>query len=478
MTSKTWPNEIQQSVAAIFSDRVASGATPGSVYAVFDSDGIVFGEGFGVATTAAAAGEGTPPTLDTAFRVASCTKSFTAAALLLLRDRGLVSLDDPIDSHLDVGPFLLDGTAIDGPTVGMLLSMSGGLPTDDPWADRLEPMTTEAFDAMSRDGFRLITTPGTAYEYSNLGFALIGRLINKLAGRPYVEVVHKELLAPLGLSGIGYDTGVEGTDGIATGFVRRAGEWLPMPEPGPGAFSPIGGVYASARGLAAWASWLSDGFTRASDPASVLGRSTRREMQQARRTMAIEEGGLFLGRGYGYGLIAELDTHGRSVISHSGGYPGFGSHMRWNPESGVGIVAFENVRYGPVYQLATMALELILNAVPVPTEVKLWPETAAAREAVERLLVTWDDRLAASISAPNLDMDEPFPLRRQAFEALVERAGISAGSLRSLAESDPTSESGAHLAWTVTGAAGAVRIELRMTPEAQPLVETLNATAL
>jgi CubicO group peptidase (beta-lactamase class C family) len=356
--------------------------------------------------------------------------------------------------------------------------MSGGLPTDDPWADRHEPMTTEAFDAMSRDGFRLITIPGTAYEYSNLGFALIGRLIEKLAGRSYIEVVHEEILAPLGVSGIGYDTGVEGTDGIATGYVRRAGEWLPMPEPGPGAFSPIGGMYASARGLAAWASWLSDGFTVASDSSSVLGRPTRREMQQARRTMAIEEGGLFLGRGYGYGLVAELDAHGRRIVSHSGGYPGFGSHMRWNPESGVGIVAFENVRYGPVYQLATTALELILNAMPVPTEVKLWPETAAAREAVEQLLVTWDDTLAASFSAPNLHMDEPFPLRRLGFEALVEHAGISAGSLRPLAESDPTSESGAHVAWTVTGRAGAVRVEIRMTPEARPLVETLNATAL
>lgn len=476
MTSKTWLNEMQQPVAKIFSDRVASGATPGSVYAVFDSDGIVFGEGFGVATSAAA-GEGAPPTLDTAFRIASCTKSFTAAALLILRDRGLVSLDDPIDSHLTVGPFLLDGIPMDAPTVGMLLSMSGGLPTDDPWADRLEPMTAGAFDAMARDGFRLITIPGTAYEYSNLGFALIGRLIEKLTGRSYVEVVNAELLAPLGLSGIGYDTGVEGTDGIATGFVRRDGEWLAMPEPGPGAFSPIGGLYASARGLAAWASWLSDGFTVSPDPSPVLGRPTRREMQQACRTIAIDAGESFLGRGYGYGLVAELDAQRRRVVSHSGGYPGFGSHMRWNPESGIGIIAFENARYSPMYQLATTALELILDARPVPAEVTLWPETAAAREAVEQLLVTWDDTLAASFSAPNVHMDEPFPLRRQRLEALVGQAGISVGSLRPLAESDPTSESGAHIAWTVAGEAGAVRLELRMTPEARPLVETLNVSA-
>jgi CubicO group peptidase (beta-lactamase class C family) len=358
-----------------------------------------------------------------------------------------------------------------------LLSRSGGLPTDDAWADRQESMSDCEFDRLAGNGFRFARRPGSGYEYSNLGYALVGRAVQVAAGRPYVEFVTEELLGPLGLDQIAYHAGVPATDGVATGFRRSDPEWVALPFTGPGAFSPIGGLFATPRALARWVCWLAggNGVGEATPQDAVLGAGSRREMATAQTPIAGSPGAGTDSRGYGYGLVVEESSrHGR-IVSHSGGYPGFGAHFRWHADSGIGIVAMENATYSGTIVAAEAALTLMLDETAVPdAEPELWPETIAAREAVERLLRSWDPAAAAALFADNVELDEPLGRRREKIGARAAAAGIAGAPIVPLRSASPMSNSPAHLVWTSPGADGSLRCEISLTPQSPPLVQTLT----
>src|SRR4051812_36876284 len=117
--------------------------------------------------------DGRPPTTSTVFRIASMTKTFTAAAVLRLRDDGVLTLDEPIPGLAAVKP-TADSPAL---TLRHLLSMQSGLTSDDPWADRHLDLGADQFDAVVAAGPLFAVPPGTAFVYSNLGFGLIGRVV-------------------------------------------------------------------------------------------------------------------------------------------------------------------------------------------------------------------------------------------------------------------------------------------------------------
>ena len=127
------------------------------------------------------------------------TKSFTAATVLLLRDDGLLGLDDP------VAPGCPTWTCADRPpirppiTIRHLLTMSAGLPTDDPWGDRQQGLDLDRFAELLRGGFSFAWAPGTRFEYSNLGYGILGRIVIRAAGLEYRDVVRTRLLEPLGM---------------------------------------------------------------------------------------------------------------------------------------------------------------------------------------------------------------------------------------------------------------------------------------
>lgn len=436
--------------------RVREQRTPSVAYALVADGRVVHSGGFADESV-------TPlPGPDTAFRIASCTKSFTAVAMLQLRDAGLLDLDAPVREYL---PLVTIPEA--APTVAHLASMAAGFPTDDPWGDRQESLPLDVFDRLAADGFRTIAVPGARFEYSNLGYALLGRVLERVSGRRYLDLVREDVLEPLGLHGLGYDRSVEAPRGIATGFARFEGRWEAQPFSDPGAFSPIGGMFATPRGLAGWVAWLAEAW-RPDAPDAVLAAGSRREMQTARTP--IEGAG-----SYGYGLF--LDEHPRHglLVSHSGGYPGYGAHMRWHAASGLGIVVLENGRYSGATLPATKGLELVLDQVAVPdAQPDLWPETVAARGSVERLLRSWDDAAADALFAENVVLDESIERRRARIADLTARVGIDGGTaVVPLAEAAPVSRTPAHLVWTVPGATGALRCEIRLTPERRPTVQTL-----
>lgn len=467
--------ETVSAVEAIFERRLREGTAPGSAWAVFDRDGVAATGGLGDARLGAAASDP-----DTLFRVASCTKSFTAAALLLLRDTGRLDLDAPVRAFVpEFAPEVPGG--LDAPiTVRMLMTMSGGLPTDDPWADREESMTRDAFRRTIADGIRCVTVPGTAFEYSNLGYALLGQVIERASGATYVDFVEQELVAPLDLAAR-FEAPAGPTPAVATGNRRGPDGWVPLPFTGPGAFSAIGGVFASARSLAEWAGWLASAW--GGDESGPLSAASRRELQQLYRVAPPPRTPAPDARvpaplvtGYGYGLFVEHDARFGPVVSHSGGYPGFSAHMRWHAASGLGVVALENATYAKVSRGAEAALErLLLDAdavAPLRREPDPWPETVATAEGLSRLAIEWSDAAADALLASNAALDVPYDERR----ATLDAAWTSVGGRtdESMALEDRACDSPDHLVWFQRGGTGRLRLEVRMTPLLHGRAQTFN----
>ncbi|MFT3852574.1 MAG: serine hydrolase domain-containing protein [Ilumatobacteraceae bacterium] len=452
-------------VRRIFAERQASGAAPNLAFGVLAGGGLVDGED-----------------VDTAYRVASCTKSFTAAALLQLRDRGLIDLDAPITDWVPKLR-LIPGDRV--PTLRMLLTMSAGLANDDPWADRQEAMTDDELDATCAGGVRLMWEPGTAFEYSNLGYALLGRVIQVAAGRPYHDVVTDELLRPLGLTSTAF-TPPAGAAAVATGFERQGDEWVALPFSGPGAFSPLGGLFSTVHDLCRWMQWFAgadnggdggdggdgdrhrDDGSGGHDVDDPLSPASRREM--CRGTQAREAEGAADGVAtYGFGLVELRHPRHGTLVYHSGGYPGFSAHMRWHPGSGLGIVALENATYAGVSGPAAAALDALLDATLAPPPIVPWPETLAAQDTVVALIRNgWDDRVADELFTTNVAEDRSYERRRAQLAELREQTG----ALGEVVEA--SSDTPANRAWTIRGELAGLRVDISLHPLDPPRVQWLD----
>jgi serine-type D-Ala-D-Ala carboxypeptidase/endopeptidase len=465
-------------VDAIADRTFAGWKVPGLAYGVIVGGELRHSRGLGTIRV----GEAVTPDADSVFRIASMTKSFTAATILSLRDEGRLRLDDPIADHL---PRLagLRGPTNDSPpiTVRHLLTMTAGFPTDDPWGDRQQGLDTDAFLDLVAGGLSFAWAPGTHFEYSNLGYGILGRLITAVAGREYREVVRERLLGPLGMSSTGYLESDVPPARLARGYVWRDGAFLDEPMDGYGALASMGGIFTTVRDLVTWVNGFIDAFPPRDDPgmAHPLRRSSRRELQQP--MVPVEPAVTFrtadahpeLDTGaYGFGLFVQDHLRWGRITGHSGGYPGFGSNMRWHAPSGLGVIALANGRYANSAALANELLVALLEADAAPSRrVSAAPPTLAARAAVETLLEAWDDGLAGRLFAMNVELDEPVERRRAAVARLRETHGPLTP--------DPSEPSVSHspfdLAWWLRGERGGrVKVEMLLSPELPPRVQALD----
>jgi CubicO group peptidase (beta-lactamase class C family) len=162
-----------EAIGAVFSRWARRTRAPGVAWGVVRRGELTASGGVGVLQL----GDDSAPDEDTIFRIASMTKSFTGAALMTLVADGRLRLDDPVSTYL---PQLAGWTfpSGDGPpiTVRHLVSMEAGLPTDDAWADRHVDLTDDQMDALLEAGGAFAWTPGSRFEYSNLGWGLVGRI--------------------------------------------------------------------------------------------------------------------------------------------------------------------------------------------------------------------------------------------------------------------------------------------------------------
>ena len=463
-------------------DRAFAGwKVPGLVYGLIHDGELVHVRGLGTLRV----GEDATPDARSVFRIASMTKSFTAAAVLSLRDDGVLRLDDPIERYVPELEELRYPTT-DSPriTIRHLLTMTAGFPTDDPWGDRQQGLDLGDFSALLRGGLSFAWAPGTRFEYSNTGYGILGRLITNVAGREYREVVRERLLTPLGMDETGYLEEEVAPERLARGYVWRDGAFVEEPMDAYGALAAMGGIFTTIEDLSRWVTGFLDAFPPRDDPDDrhPLSRASRREMQQPMVPEVVrlshtsadampEVENLH----YGFGLFQVDDVRFGRTIGHSGGYPGFGSHMRWHPASGLGMIAFANHRYGPASPLARDMLNELLRADAAPLR-RTRPNAAtlAARETVERLIEDWDDELAAATFAMNVELDEPLEHRK----AAIAKAKQRHGRLRRDEATPAESQTSYHLVWWLNGDQGRVKVELLLSPELPPRVQTFAITSV
>jgi len=476
------------------------GGQPGLAYGIVAGGRLVHAGGFGERWLG-----GPAPDAGTVFRIASMTKSFTAAAVLALRDDGRLDLDDLAEEFVPE----LRGLALpssDSPRVSVrhLLTMTAGFPTDDPWGDRQQGLGLAEFSAFLAGGLSFAWVPGTRFEYSNLGYAILGRVITAVSGAAYPDFVRDRLLRPLGMAGSGYEAAEFDAVDLARGYRRGPGGWDELAPDGCGAFAPMGGVFSCVADLARWVSGF-EGAVPAGDPAAggahPLARATRREMQLPQvalmppvlaRLPGDPLGGAPVS--YGFGLFVEEDPVRGRVVSHSGGYPGFGSNMRWHCETGNGVIILANSTYAAAHVPAASLLDAVLpQGQPgrpeasgrtasggaaggraadghAATSAGPWPATLAAQREANKLLYRWNNGRANRLFAENVALDEAYPERRRRAELVRERIGVFGEDKKRPAEFD----SPAHCRWWLRGERGVVQAELTLTPERHPRVQSLT----
>ena len=263
-------------VDKIFADWQLAAHAPGLVYGVV-ADGQA-GRGARPRRPGHSVGRAGHP--DSLFRIASMSKAFTALAILKLRDEGKLSLDAPAELYVPE----LKGWAYptsDSPkiTVRNLLTHNAGFVEDNPWGDRQQVLTEPEFTAMLKSGVPFSRAPGVAMEYSNLGYATLGRIISNVSGTRYQDYIRREIMLPLGMTSTTYDIFASPKARRSIGYRWQDNRWVREPDMKDGAFGAMGGVETSASDYAKWVAFLLSAWPARDGPdAGPVRRSSVREI--------------------------------------------------------------------------------------------------------------------------------------------------------------------------------------------------------
>ncbi len=186
-----------------------------------------------------------PATTKSMFRIASMSKSFTAMAILQLREQGKLKLDDPL--WLYIPEMKGQQLTADAPpiTIRNLMTHSAGFPEDNPWGDRQLADTDEELLALIKKGITFSNDPGIAYEYSNLGFAMLGYIIKKVTGIPYSEYVAQHIWKPLGMEQASYEYATVPARQLAHGYRWLNNSWREEALLHDGIYGAMGGMITS-----------------------------------------------------------------------------------------------------------------------------------------------------------------------------------------------------------------------------------------
>ncbi len=464
-------------VDRIFTSFVETAHVPGASWGIVIDGDLAHSGSAGVRDVASKS----PVDATTVFRIASMTKSFTAIAILKLRDEGKLSLDDPVERYVPELKSLVYPTS-DSPriTIRHLLSHAEGFPEDNPWGDRQLADSDAQLTEMMRRGIPFSNAPGVAYEYSNYGFAILGRIVSTVSRAPYAEYIRSAILLPLGMSSTTFEPREVPRGKLAIGYRWEDGMWKEEPILAHGSFGSMGGVLTTIPDLAKYvAAFLAAWPPHDGPETPPLRRASLREMQQVWRpspgTVTRDDAGrvqMSVG-GYGFGLRVSQTCAFRHVVAHGGGLPGYGSHMRWLPEYGVGIIAFGNRRYTGWGGSVDDALEALAKTGALqPRVVEPSPALVSARDAVSRLVAGWDDAVAKSIAADNLFLDESAERRRAALDRLHAKVGACTPSSARF----DTVENALRGDWSMACERGRVQVSITLAPTLPPKLQYLSVT--
>ena len=422
-----------------------------------------------------------PMTLDTRFRIASMTKSFTALAILKLRDAGQLSLEDPVSRY--VPEFRrVQALSDDSPTITIrhLMKMTAGLPQDDPWGDRRLDDSVRAFEALVA-GAGVFQSAGSDLGVQQSGIRAVGAGRDAGVRRPYQEYITREILRPLGMSQTVWEFAEVPPDHMALGYRWEHGRWIPEPLLHDGAFGAMGGLITTLEDFAKYLSLHLEAWPARDGPdAGPVRRATLREMHRPAEVLSVITNNPTLDgsvnprvAGYSYGLSWNRDARGVMWLRHGGGLPGYGSEHRFLPAHGVGLISFANRTYAPMTAVNAEAMELLIVAAALPARRPVAPLILVKRAAqLAALLQSWDPALVAEAVSPNLFQDRAEADRRVDVEALLARCG----PVRSVSPLEPENQLRGR--FELVGERGRVGVRFTLMPELPPRIQEATLEVL
>lgn len=463
----------------IFEEFRLEAHVPGLVYGVVVDGRLVHVAGLGVRDLES----NRPVDADTLFRIASMSKAFTALTVLKLRDDGRVRLDALAEEYV---PELRGWTypTADAPRIRVrdLLHHVAGFVTDDPWGDRQSPLPEAEFTRLLRDGVPFTRAPQLGYEYSNLGYALLGRVVANASRAPYADTIGRTLLQPLGMTSSGYVYDAVKPERRALGYRWEDGGWRREPDLAHGAFGAMGGLQTSANDYAKWVAYLLSAWPARDDPdRGPVRRATVREIAQGSnfprsRLRPARSGTSQCTQSlvYGMGFHAALDCELGLALFHGGGYPGYGSHVVLLPERGVGVFVLTNRTYAPAATPVWDALVALRDAGALPPPRGSAPSDALTRAyaAAGRIYAAGDVAAGGDVLAMNVLLDRDAAGRARDLVALKAQVGECDASA-------PLAATGALSgSFTWTCERGRVKGSVLLAPTAPPRIQDLKLEAI
>ncbi|NNH74794.1 beta-lactamase family protein [Nocardia uniformis] len=307
---------------------------------------------------------------ENSYRIGSITKTFTAALTLLLCARGDLDLEAPIGRYLT-------GTSFGHLPLRMLLSHTSGLQREAPvdmWESMQGPSVTELLDAFDR--VETVAAPGQRWHYSNLGYAVIGQIIEHVTGQPCETAIDQMLLAPLELTRTSWGTPRNAVVGYRLDPYADAVHREPVMDQG--AVGMGGQLWSTPGDLLRWGHTLCGGEPDIVPPEVINAMHTLQVMVDTRTWK----------RGWGLGLILEQRAD-RVLAGHTGAMPGFQSALSIDRDSGTAVVALTNATRGiALNELTTRIAVEAIAARSVPTE-PAWEPALPCPDDVRAILGSW-----------------------------------------------------------------------------------------
>ncbi len=377
-----------------------------------------------------------PATSSSLFRIASMSKSFTCMAILKLRDEGKLNLDDP--AHLYIPELKnLKYPTTDAPpiTIRHLMTHGAGFPEDNPWGDRQLADTDKDLMEFIGKQISFSNPPGIAFEYSNLGFALQGKIITKVSGMRYQDYIKKNIFDPLGMKTATYEYADVAPDKLAHGYRWLNEKWneeVLLHDTKDGSWGAMGAMISSIDEFAGYMAFHLSAWPpgNAKDDGPIK-RSSVREMHHPWRWNGFNANFKFpdgrtcaVTSAYCYGLGWLNDCDGKTYISHSGGLPGFGSQWRIMPDYGIGVVAFANRTYAPMGGVNLRVLDTIIKMAGLqPRQLPPSKILEQRKNELMKILPGWDKAEQSGIFAENFFPDYPIDSLKKEARGLFTKAG-------------------------------------------------------
>jgi CubicO group peptidase (beta-lactamase class C family) len=445
---------------------------PGFAYGVVVDDKLVVASASGLINLE----KKLPATTRSCFRMASMTKSFTAMAILKLRDEGKLSLDDPVADYI---PEMsnLEYLTSDAPVINIenLLTMTAGFPEDNPWGDRQLDESDQMLMDLIAEGLSFSSPTAVQFEYSNTGYALLGNIVSRVSGKPYQEYIRENILEPLGMYHTYWEYGNVPEDQLAVGYRWENEQWKLEPMLHDGSFGAMGGLITTVEDFSKYVSFhLSAWPPRSGSDDGPVKRNTLREMHTPQFT-ELSAGSRDWNddpcatiSGYGFGLRIGQDCNGIKWVSHGGALPGFASHYFFFPDYGVGLMAFGNLTYTRPWSFTQVA-KLLFETIDLQARQLPVSDVLIERQAqVAQLIRHWDTSLEAEILAENFYLDKSREHRMAEAKEMLDRAG----AVKSMEEMVPLNQLRGN--FTLNTEKGFIDVFFTLTPEKTPKVQHLS----